>query len=54
MNVMNLNSNQEVDGLSLSKCMTKLPVFENRKLVIYPASELEVLLDIRWWPSFQS
>ena len=50
MNVMNLNSNQEVGGLSRSKCMTKLPVFENTKLVIYPATELEVLLNMRWWP----
>ena len=38
---MNVNSNQEVEGLSRAKCITKLPVFENTELVIYPATALD-------------
>ena len=38
---MNVKSNQEVEGLSRAKCITKLPVFENTELVIYPATALD-------------
>ena len=38
---MNVNSNWKVEGLSQAKCMTKLPVFENTELVIYPATALD-------------
>ena len=38
---MNVNSNRKLEGLSKAKCMTKLPVFENTELVIYPATVLD-------------
>ena len=38
---MKVNSNWKVEGLSQAKCMTKLPVFENTELVIYPATALD-------------
>ena len=53
---MKVNSTQVVEGMSRAKCMTKLPVFQNTELVIYPATALdkEVIVNYEVVAIFQS